>query len=222
MALRKYQATTNKDEIVVTTGDGHTIVRGRSVGGGGEGVTVEVGTTTTGEPDTEASVVNSGTETELVLDFTIPKGADGDNGTNGTNAVNPNFTADYETMNPEQSPSVDLTGTYPNLLLHFRIPRGRDGAGTISVGDTTTLPSGSNAYVTNTGTPENAVLNFGIPRGADGTGGGYDDAPYDGVYGKTGNMWVLITTGGGGTGIEEPPNDGNVYGRRYGEWVLLS
>ena len=28
MALRKYQAATNKDEQVITTGDGHTLVRG--------------------------------------------------------------------------------------------------------------------------------------------------------------------------------------------------
>jgi hypothetical protein len=39
MALRKYQATTNKDSQVVTTGDGHTLVRGRfTAGGGGGGV----------------------------------------------------------------------------------------------------------------------------------------------------------------------------------------
>lgn len=207
MALRKYQATTNKDEIVVTTGDGHTIVRGRSAGGGGDSVTVEVGSTTTGEPNTSASVVNSGTDTELVLDFTIPKGADGTDGTNGTNAVNPNFTADYETMNPEQSPSVELTGTYPNLLLHFRIPRGLDGSGTITVGTTSTLPAGSSAYVTNSGTPENAVLNFGIPAGNDGP---------QGPQGPAGEP------GGGGYGIEDAPMDGILYGRQNGTWVPIS
>lgn len=36
--------------------------------------TVEVGTVTTGEPGTEASVTNSGTENAAVLDFTIPRG----------------------------------------------------------------------------------------------------------------------------------------------------
>ena len=33
MPLRKYQATTNKDEQVVTTGDGQTLVRGTGTTG---------------------------------------------------------------------------------------------------------------------------------------------------------------------------------------------
>lgn len=45
-------------------------------------------------------------------------------------------------------------------------------AATVSVGTVTTLPSGSNATVTNSGTSSNAVFNFGIPRGADGASGG--------------------------------------------------
>lgn len=36
-----------------------------------------VGTVTTSEPGTQASVVNSGTAKDVVLDFTIPRGADG-------------------------------------------------------------------------------------------------------------------------------------------------
>lgn len=45
------------------------------IGTGGN--TVSIGTTTTGEPGTQASVVNSGTAKDVVLDFTIPRGADG-------------------------------------------------------------------------------------------------------------------------------------------------
>ena len=48
---------------------------------------VAVGGTITGEAGTNASVTNSGTPTAPVLDFTIPRGADGTNGTNGTNGV---------------------------------------------------------------------------------------------------------------------------------------
>lgn len=36
-----------------------------------------IGTVTTGAPSTQASVVNSGTAKDVVLDFTIPRGADG-------------------------------------------------------------------------------------------------------------------------------------------------
>lgn len=41
----------------------------------GDAATVAVGTVTTGEPGTDASVVNSGTSTDAVFDFTIPRGA---------------------------------------------------------------------------------------------------------------------------------------------------
>lgn len=43
----------------------------------GEAATITVGTVTTGEPGTQASVVNSGTENAAVLDFTIPRGESG-------------------------------------------------------------------------------------------------------------------------------------------------
>lgn len=42
--------------------------------------TLSIGTTTTGEPGTQASVTNSGTAKDVVLDFTIPRGADGTGG----------------------------------------------------------------------------------------------------------------------------------------------
>jgi hypothetical protein len=50
---------------------------------------VTVGTTTTGAAGTNASVTNSGTSTAPVLDFTIPRGADGADGQDGADAVNP-------------------------------------------------------------------------------------------------------------------------------------
>lgn len=43
----------------------------------GDAATVTVGTTTTGEPGTDAAVNNSGTTGDAVLNFTIPRGADG-------------------------------------------------------------------------------------------------------------------------------------------------
>lgn len=44
----------------------------------GTAATIAVGTTTTGEPGTDAEVVNSGTASAAVLDFTIPQGDPGD------------------------------------------------------------------------------------------------------------------------------------------------
>lgn len=51
-----------------------------SIGTGGN--TLKVGKTTTGAPGTQATVVNSGTAKDVVLDFTIPRGA-GDTGAKG-------------------------------------------------------------------------------------------------------------------------------------------
>ena len=45
--------------------------------GGGSTVSVNVGETTTGEPGTNANVTNSGDETNVVLNFTIPRGDPG-------------------------------------------------------------------------------------------------------------------------------------------------
>ncbi len=43
----------------------------------GAAATIRVGTVTTGDPGTDAAVVNSGTERDAVLDFTIPQGQTG-------------------------------------------------------------------------------------------------------------------------------------------------
>lgn len=75
---------------IVTIGDNLTIdSSGRlSSTGGGLAATVTVGTTTTGEAGTNASVTNSGTSQEAVLNFVIPRGANGENGTDGQDGTN--------------------------------------------------------------------------------------------------------------------------------------
>jgi|GEM_PF-5578001 len=107
-------------------------------GGTGGSTTVSVGTTTTGEAGTDASVSNSGTATAVVLDFTIPRGNQGVNGVNGVNgvdgadgadgadAVNPIFSIGDVTQGA--TASVSVTGTYPNLDLNFVLVKGDTGA----------------------------------------------------------------------------------------------
>jgi len=49
----------------------------------GDAATVDVGTTTTGDAGTDASVVNSGTTSAAIFDFTIPRGDKGEKGDKG-------------------------------------------------------------------------------------------------------------------------------------------
>ena len=108
--------------------------------GSGSSATVSVGSVTTGNAGTDASVTNTGTSSAAVFNFTIPRGADGTNGTNGTDG----------------SDGADgATG-----------PQGPAGnAATIAIGTVTTGAAGSSATVTNAGTSNAAVLTFSIPKG---------------------------------------------------------
>lgn len=48
--------------------------------------TITVGTTTTTDPGTDATVTNSGTNENVILNFTIPRGEDGTTGPTGATA----------------------------------------------------------------------------------------------------------------------------------------
>lgn len=52
-------------------------------GADGKSPTIQIGNVATGDPDTEVTIENSGTETDVVLDITIPKGARGPEGEKG-------------------------------------------------------------------------------------------------------------------------------------------
>jgi hypothetical protein len=51
--------------------------------GFGSSATITVGSTTTGEPETDAIVENSGTSSDAIFDFTIPRGSSGPTGPSG-------------------------------------------------------------------------------------------------------------------------------------------
>ena len=69
-------------EIVVELVTGYGVPNGGGGGGGGT-VTVNVGSTTTGQPGTNAIVTNTGTPQAVVLAFTIPRGDVGPTGATG-------------------------------------------------------------------------------------------------------------------------------------------
>lgn len=92
----------------------------------GDNATINVGAVTTLEPGQEATVANTGSETNAVLAFGIPKGEKGDKGDAGDNATIAIGTV--TTLEPDQEATVQNTGTDTNAVLAFGIPKGETGA----------------------------------------------------------------------------------------------
>lgn len=93
---------------------------------GQSALSVNVGTTTTGAAGTNASVVNSGDDKDIVLDFTIPRGAQGPQGPAGASAVTVDV-GSTTTGSAGTSASVTNSGTDQNVILDFVIPQGAKG-----------------------------------------------------------------------------------------------
>ena len=172
-----------------------------SGGGGGGTVSVTVGETTTGEPGTEASVVNSGDDQNVVLEFTIPRGEAGQDGAAGADGQDgaPGQAAtitvgNVTTGDPGTNVIINNSGTENAAILDFTIPRGVPGANgqdgqpgaaagfgepTATVDDTSGTPS---VIVTSSGPDTAKIFNFQFSglKGADGANGA------DGQQGKPG------------------------------------
>ena len=90
---------------------------------------------------------------------------------------------------------VNVSGDVDNLNFDFKLPHGKDGPPgpkgepgvSVSVGNTTTLPSGESASVTNSGTDSDPVLNFAIPQGSTGPAGPQGPAGSTGPQGPAGS-----------------------------------
>lgn len=89
------------------------------------GTAVSIGTTTTGAAGSSASVTNVGTSTAPILNFTIPRGADGVSGTSGTSATISVGTT--TTGAAGSSAVVTNSGTTSAAVLDFTIPKGDQG-----------------------------------------------------------------------------------------------
>ena len=133
----------------------------------GKAATVMVGLVSQGDPGTLPSVVNSGTDTDAIFDFVIPKGDKGDTGSVGPQGpVGPQGETGAKGDPGPQGPvgPQGETGAQgdpgpqgiPGTAATIRI-------GTVSQGEPDTSP-----IITNSGTDTAAVLNFTIPRGEKG------------------------------------------------------
>ena len=97
-------------------------------GAPGQAATIQVGQVTTGEPGSQATVTNSGTENAAVLNFAIPQGATGQTGPTGPA---PNLEiGTVSTLPAGQNATASITGTTPNFALNLGLPRGESGAST--------------------------------------------------------------------------------------------
>ena len=142
-------------------------------GADGAAATVTVGNVVTLDPGEEASVINSGTTSAAVLDFSIPRGAD------GTGPQGPQ--GEQGPIGPEGPQGPQGPAGEPGAA-------GADGkSATVSVGEVTTLEPGSDATVTNSGSASAAVFDFGIPRGEPGPQGPQGDPGPQGEQGPKGD-----------------------------------
>ena len=115
----------------------------------GNAATVSIGSTTTLPVGYDATVTNSGSIYNAVLNFGIPQGPRGPQGATGATGAKGD-------KGDQGNPG----------------PQGEKGTNaTVYVGTTSTLNPGSQATVYNSGTDSNAVLNFGIPKGEKGDPG---------------------------------------------------
>ena len=109
-----------------------------ATGAVGSAGTVTIGTTTTGSSGGNASVTNSGTSSEAVLNFTLPKGASGAAGAQGakgntgaTGAAGDNATiaiGSVTTLPEDSNATVANAGTDTAAVLNFGLPMGQTGA----------------------------------------------------------------------------------------------
>lgn len=166
-------------------------------GAPGTAATVRIGTVTTVDSSENAGVTNSGSSSAAVFNFSIPKGAKGDQGEKGDPGEKGSNGSPGEKGEPGEdgatfTPSVNATGVLSwtnnkGLTNPASVNlKGADGdqgpegkAATVVVG---TVQSGTEVSVTNSGTSTNAVLNFTLPKGDKGDPGSKGEPGSDAVF----------------------------------------
>lgn len=105
----------------------------------GEAATITVGTVTTGNAGTDASVTNSGTTSEAVFDFVIPRGDKGDTGNTGaTGADGYSPTATVT----KSGNTATITITDKNGTTTANVYDGAAGVSDVKVNNTSVVTSG--------------------------------------------------------------------------------
>lgn len=129
-----------------------------AAGAAGAAATVNVGTVTTLLPGAAATVVNSGTAANAVLDFGIPAGEAGSQGADGRAGTITILGTDE--LEPGQAPYVQNSGTAQDALLRFGLP----GQARYKSGDSFTISNFHTAgYVTGGGNSVRFLMPMSLP-----------------------------------------------------------
>lgn len=141
-----------------------------------ETMSMEVGTVGTGAGGSSATIVNSGTSRNMVLDFVIPQGIKGISmrikgaWVSGVAYVNNATYIDIVTFNGS-SYACKLSHTSaeantPPDVTNWEMLSEKGDWGTMTIGTVTTGVAGSDVVITNVGTDTDAILDISIPKGS--------------------------------------------------------
>ena len=210
--------TAHKEELKGDKGDkGDTGAKGEKGDTGANGITptLKIGSTSTGNAGTNASVTMTDNNNVYTLNFVIPKGDKGDtgvkgqDGAKGADGITPTLrVGTVTTLAAGSNATVTMSENNNVYTLNFGIPKGNKGDTGASggSGETTvinptitigTVTNGDTASATITGDSPNYTLNLVLPKGDKG------DAGAKGADGVTPTIAVgTTTTGEAGTNAE--------------------
>ena len=198
-----------------------------ATGANGITPTLKVGSTSTGNAGTNASVTMTDNNNVYTLNFVIPKGDKGDtgakgdagakgqDGAKGADGITPTLkVGTVTTLAAGSNATVTMSKNNNEYTLNFGIPKGNKGDTGASggSGETTvvnptitigTVTNGDTASATITGDSPNYTLNLVLPKGDKGAKGDKGDAGVKGADGITPTIAVgTTTTGEAGTNAE--------------------
>ena len=193
-----------------------------ATGANGTTPTLKVGSTSTGNAGTNASVTMTDNNNVYTLNFVIPKGDKGDtgakgdagakgqDGAKGADGITPTLkVGTVTTLAAGSNATVTMSKNNNEYTLNFGIPKGNKGdtgasgsSGEATVVNPTitigTVTNGDTASATITGDSPNYTLNLVLPKGAKGDKGDTGAAGIDGAKGDKGDKGEKGDTGAKG------------------------